>query len=924
MRKHINRIQTSALLIGFLFLAACGGGGGGSPIDGTDATDDGTDTATDGGSLSLQLLQDSSDDTSDITSISELNPGVLVVEVTDSNGDAVSGEIVTMSTTIGQLSQPTALTDALGRTEVVLTSGGESAAAGTLTASVDGFTDQESNFQIVNDGTTVATGFSLAAGLYDSDVDIGNLAASEEVSSVSTLSSGFFVVTVSDVVTGTPVEGAIVSVSTTQGDLIPSSGQILTNANGIAAAEISSGTTDPGTAATLTVSLESVEASLNFSFGSVDLQIGRDSNNFADPDAISFVNGEIDVAAVTDLSASGSTVLTVAVVSTGDTAVGFDTPLTINFSSACSQSNLASIDTAVTTVNGIAEATYTANGCEGDDDITATISELSGVSATGQVTIEAATIGSIVFDSATPTEITLLGTGTDTATLTFQVLDSVGDGAGGETVTAELSTTVGGVTIDGDSDGTVTGVSSGDGTVSFSIQAGTVPTSVRVEASIDIGGGIIIGTVSDSLVINTGLPDNDSFSLSASILNLGGFDFDGFTSQLTIRSADAFNNPVPDLTAISFTTEYGSIEGSCTTGDGSCSVIWTSQNQRAPLLSSTGNVLRIIDIACDSDADGTADTDSDGITVPLEKPCPTLLVDPADIDFPGQIYGGRTSILAYGIGEESFVDSNGNGIYDWIDLNNDQIYDVGIEQLEPFVDLAEAFLDHNEDGVFGNTDIQGACTSVGAGTSIVSVIDVNDVNTNADRTETIGEAVLCANWQEGGAEEEFIDFNTNSIYDRGNGIYNGTLCEATVEAAGGCTTTLVSVSESTVLNVGGSTPFIAIYDSTGTQLLSAADQAVNVAGGFSDSRVFRISDQFNGPLPSGTTFTVTSGACQIDSTTTFTTPDDARIGGHQFTVSLSDSDAVNAGESAAVSITVAVPASAGGVTTFPVSFNCTE
>ncbi|MEQ9566997.1 MAG: hypothetical protein RLN85_14485, partial [Pseudomonadales bacterium] len=306
--------------------------------------------------------------------------------------------------------------------------------------------------------------------------------------------------------------------------------------------------------------------------------------------------------------------------------------------------------------------------------------------------------------------------------------------------------------------------------------------------------------------IVTGQPDNDSFSLSASKLNPGGYDFDGFTSELTIRAADAFNNPVPDGTTVIFTTEYGAVQGSCDTVEGACTVTWNSQSPREPQSIQAGRVLSINELACDSNADGTADTDSIGATVEAGNPCPTALVDPSDTDFPGQIFGGRTTILAYAQGEEPFVDSNANGLYD---------------EGEPFVDLPEAFLDHNEDGVFGNPNVDGACIGVGIGRNIAG-----------DATE------LCADWQEGGAEEEFVDFNSNGIYDWGNGIYNGSLCQAADEANGDCTTELVNVRQDIRLNVGGSTPYITIYDETGTTQMNSADADFNVdvSGGGVESR----------------------------------------------------------------------------------------
>lgn len=746
------------------------------------------------------------------------------------------------------------------------------------------------------DDGSVSETYSIEVGLYDTDVDLDDLENSTEVSSISSFGSAFFVARVTDTATSDPVAGAIVSMSTSAGGVSPS--QVLTNSNGVAATRVTADDASLSGAATLTAAFSEVSQSQNFSFGSVDLQLGRDANDFADTDDIDFVDGEIDISASGNLSAGGTTVLRVVVVSNDNQTEAFTSPLTIEFTSDCAA---AEIDTDVTTANGIAVSTFRANSCEGDVNITANVAELTGVSATGEVFIESADVGSINFVSSDPTQITLKGTGNDTSVVTFRVLTELGDPAVGETVTGVLSSTIGGITIGGSPSGTATTNTNGVGEASFNIQAGTVPTSVRIEASVNVSG-TEISTISGALAVTTGQPDNESFSLSASILNPGGFDFDGFNSELTVRAADSNNNPVPDGTTVIFTTEYGAVVGSCDTAEGACTATWTSQDERLPLFASTGRVLRISQIACDSDFDGTADLDSGGGAIGTGNPCPTVLTDPADIDFPGQIYGGRTTILAYATGEESFVDSNGNGLYD-----------VG----EPFVDLPEAFIDKNEDGVFGGAGTSGACTGVGTGNAIVPVVDVNDIDEDGNTTEMVGEAELCADWQEGGAEEEFIDFNTNSDYDRGNGIYNGSLCQAADEANGDCTTVLVSVRDQVVLNVGGSTPYIEIYESSGTQILD--DPSVAPAD-LPVTRVFRISDVFNGPLPSGTTFNVQATNCEIGGPTSYTTPDSNSIGSQAFAVALAADDTPSTG---LVTLTVSVPDSAGGVVATS-SFSCTD
>jgi hypothetical protein len=73
--------------------------------------------------------------------------------------------------------------------------------------------------------------------------------------------------------------------------------------------------------------------------------------------------------------------------------------------------------------------------------------------------------------------------------------------------------------------------------------------------------------VSDQLVISTGIPDQNSFTVVPAIHNpeCGEYHGTDFT-VVTAFLADHFNNPVPDGTAISFTTEAGAIDASCLTG----------------------------------------------------------------------------------------------------------------------------------------------------------------------------------------------------------------------------------------------------------------------------------------------------------------------------------------------------------------------
>jgi hypothetical protein len=96
-----------------------------------------------------------------------------------------------------------------------------------------------------------------------------------------------------------------------------------------------------------------------------------------------------------------------------------------------------------------------------------------------------------------------------------------------------------------------------------------------------------ISTQSDGLTISTGIADQDSVSLAVSNENPEALGVDGVVVIVTAYAADHFNNPVPDGTAVTFTTEGGQIQSQCLTQNGSCTVNWTSSGTRPPLGRST-------------------------------------------------------------------------------------------------------------------------------------------------------------------------------------------------------------------------------------------------------------------------------------------------------------------------------------------------
>jgi hypothetical protein len=376
-----------------------------------------------------------------------------------------------------------------------------------------------------------------------------------------------------------------------------------------------------------------------------------------------FVAGAISVGTST-LSAGGTSALGVTIVDQTDTLYT-GAAVSVTFNSPCIASGKAAIlnsadtqVTSVTTSSGAVNVTYEALGCSGTDTVTATATVGSqNISATASLTIAAATVGSIQFESATPTSIGLKGTGlNETSTLVFKVTNSSGGPASGVQVKFALDTTVGGLSVSPNSaDTPAYATSAADGTVQAVVSSGTVHTVVRVTAT-TVNTPTAISTQSSQLTVTTGLPASGAFSIAVGVANYGSssstlacpnveaYSIDGVAVPVTVRLADSNNNPVPDGTAVAFVTNGGHIQGSCTTplsssGDGACKVTWTSANPRPALTSDT----------------------------------PDLLA------------AGRATVLATTIGEESFTDVNGTGFWQTGDA---------------FSNLGEPYLDANENGQY--------------------------------------------------------------------------------------------------------------------------------------------------------------------------------------------------------------------------------
>ncbi len=520
------------------------------------------------------------------TSVSTASPAVLTAVVKDAVGAPVSGQVVKFSTVdgLGAFNVSSALTDA---------NGGVSARLSPATTQTNGA--DLAVAQVTVNGTLVtgAAGFSVTSTSAPV-VGIPSIALSLSNSIVTGSTPASVTATVKDA-TGAGVAGQVVKFATVDGLGAFSVPSALTDGNGVASVSLTASSAGGSGAdqviATTTVNGSSLQASQGFQLTAPNVAIQ------------SFV---ADVGAG-KLSAYGQSNLTVMV--SGATS---GTPVQISLSSTCVAKGRASLTpTSATTTTGTATFTYRDSGC-GATDISDTIqASVTGSSAVSSLSIALTSpaVSSINFISASPATIFLKGSGlTETSTVVFRVLDTAGNGLPNQNVLVEPTTLTGGLTLDGGATA-VTKASDSLGNVTVLINSGTVPTPVRVKATLLNSS---ISTVSSGLSIAVGLPSQLNFSLSQQTINIEGMNIDGTPNTYSIIASDRLANPVPAGTAINFVAEAGQIES----------------NKLSALVN------------------GLARTSANFIS---SSPRPT---------------DGRVTVVAYALGEESFLDKNGNNVFD--------------------------------------------------------------------------------------------------------------------------------------------------------------------------------------------------------------------------------------------------------------------
>lgn len=362
----------------------------------------------------------------------------------------------------------------------------------------------------------------------------------------------------------------------------------------------------------------------------------------------SFINGTLG-ASSTSLQAGASATISANIVDSDN--VPYAQPIVVSFSSECASTSLASFsETGVLTDGGLASVIYSAEGCSGDDTISASAltSDEQELRANIVVSIATDTVLGVEFVSSSDPTLAIAGIGRDeTSLVTFRIVGGQGGAIIGETVSFALSNITGGSRI---ASGTERGQTNNSGEVSTVVQSGTVNSSLHVIATHDNTG---IKGYSDDISISTGVPVSRSFDISVAPSNPVAWTKNGTEVIVSAHVSDQFGNAPPDGTRVSFrSVEAGLIDASCPLIDGECFVTWRSSGDRNRI---------------------TPEAD-DGV------------------GYNNRL--GRITIIGFMSGAEDFDDKNANGLFD----------PDSAEEVASLVDLPEAFIDENEDGIFNSTE----------------------------------------------------------------------------------------------------------------------------------------------------------------------------------------------------------------------------
>ena len=835
--------------------------------------------------LAINLF--ATDEVTPLTNVTRENKGILVATLIDAEGDAVENEVVTFTTTLGGLfpALGTALTDANGRATIELEAG-EVKGAGSATVT---YLDASKSvaFTSAGDANVAAEEHDITITIFDCngvDNPVIPFTNCTQSPNVSLTRPGKVLVRVNRSGSSTDiVPNSLITAAVDAGSVSPSNGRVVTNDQGYAVLTLLAGEDDG--AGELTIQTSTSTQNAFYTINTVNIAMGNGSEaNFKEGVIASDLNDG-------SLAVGNTTVLTLSIVDKDNNNELYQDPVTVTLSSACASQEPAKafIDQTVTAINGIATAIYRADGCQGKDSILAQASAgTSSLSATLSIDIDQAPASYIKFISAEVDGdpdariITYPGTGrTEQADIVFQVFDSNNNPFSNQTVNFSVTAEGAGITVT-----PATARTNSNGEVTVTVRAGKTPTPVRVIAEVvDSNGDSLspkIQSTSDLLSVSTGLPDQNSFTLAAETYNIEAWDFVGDETPISVYLSDHFNNPVPNGTAVSFVTTHGQIQPECTTDNGRCSVQYTVTQAKPG--GKFGEVVARVDAISQNLSNGICDVGNDNdpandTTAANGQPC-FGIVDTTTGDLgPLQLTGykaGRLAVLAYAVGEESFVDANGNGQFD---------------SGEYFGDMDEAFIDWNEDNYY--------CGRLADGSAAAGAEEISDPANPSPAPDSTPDGGCLP----GGDDEEFIDFDKDLTFDKKDSLYNGILCQTD---DGSCTQDFVHVRRDITIVLSGSTAAFRIIDNATQAELTTAD-LTTATGNPSVSFTVYVTDENGNPMPAGTTVAIATDNGVVSGGSSYEVPNTTSPIPQGFSFTLTREASPNNKSSGLATITVTTP-----------------
>lgn len=779
--------------------------------------------------LQVRILDKNGEAFTDENPVTQDNTG-FVTATLKNDGIALAEQLISFSTNFTGKITPdlgTAITNSAGEARVTLASGNFKGAgqvvanylsANNVTVSKtavfyssgDSAPTEQSQFSI---SLKLLTGCNSGWDSNRSAVKLDPLQPETGCSVTNTVSSselGELFIEVIDEQSGDGANNALVEVATNLGSVLPSSGSALTDEFGIALLKLQPGNT--GGAGTITASSMSETTNINFAVGIADLTLTVDNGLNIDSDGNTV-----------PLKAGGSTVIEVTL--RDDEGNLYLTPTDVEFSSTCVTAGQSVIDASVKSSGGVATSTYRATGCNIDDDINITV-ETGGKNFTQStlIPVESSAVQSIQFVDVSETFIALPpGEGgiPTQSVVQFKLLDADGIASSQQRIDFKLTDTIGAANL------TLTSANTdNNGLVQTTVTSGIVPGPLVVKAcfiskedvkALPEGDDLTcwvddfdlcqvepdneicpegtlnlvplseqISAVSSQLTLASGVTDQNSFDASPETFNTNSLNYNGIETNITVFFGDQFNNFNGDGVESTVLTEAGVIgsssnEATCKTTDARCVVTWRSQGDRPFYDYKWGNRIGDIDqnpATTEGINPKTGNVNCDPY-FGVASPCINGIAR-AKNNVNGVVMGGRVSVLAVTKGQENFVDEQTS---DGVERRNG-LFDIG--EYYASYDLAEAFIDHNENATFDKANCSDA--------------DIAGYDAATDECSELN--------SRGGHNETWRDLDNDGLFDNADGKYNGLLCSEAASTAGECSRELIEVRRQFELIMSGDEPYL--------------------------------------------------------------------------------------------------------------------